>query len=137
VQLKKNMELNSNKPVTWRHHRDEAGRFLESDRGVYDLVVLDLPPSAAEYRECRRILSLAFARVDTPGVVFVLAPFGSQFGSQDLVKAVHRSASHQSLTARMLEVLAPSADFPWLPAHPQGLCQGGYVVHLDKGMSQG
>ncbi|HOJ15268.1 MAG TPA: class I SAM-dependent methyltransferase, partial [Deltaproteobacteria bacterium] len=129
--LRKNMELNRIRPFVWRHHRDDAVSFLEADRDSYDLVLVDAPASVSEYREYRRVLDRAVARLGSPGILFVAAGFNAQFSGPDLLKAVHKSASGLSRNVRVLETLSGPADFPWLPSHPEGLFQGGFVLYLD------
>lgn len=129
--LKRNMEINRIKPFTWRHHKDEAARFLSDEKKVYDLVLCDAPAFGSEHEEHGRTLQLAVPRVKPGGILFALAPVTSQFSPVDLLKAVHRAAHAHSRTARVLETLGQPADFPWLPAHPQGMHQAGFVVHVE------
>lgn len=131
VLVKRNMEINGIKPFTWRHHKDEVTRFLADDKAFYDLVLCDAPAFGNEYEEHSRTLHLAVARIKPGGILFTLAPITAQFNSVDLLKAIHRAAQSHSRTARVLETLSQSADFPWLPAHPQGLHQAGFIVHVE------
>jgi len=131
VQLKRNMELNRIKPFTWRHHKDDAARFLGDDKAFYDLVLCDEPAFGNEYEEHSRTLQLAVARVKPGGILFALAPVTSQFNTGDLLKAIHRAAHGNSRTAKVLEPLSQSADFPFLPAHPQGMHQAGFIVYVE------
>lgn len=131
VQLKRNMELHRVKPFVWRHHKDDVSRFLGDDRSLYDLVLCDAPAFGNEYEEHGRILQLATARLKPGGLLMALAPLTAQFSSADLIKAIHRASQAHSRTARVMETLSASADFPWLPAHPQGMHQAGYVVYVE------
>jgi hypothetical protein len=49
----------------------------------------------------------------------------------DLLKAIHRSAHGHLRTAKVLEPLSQSADFPSLPSHPQGMHQAGFIVYVE------
>ncbi len=131
VQVKRNMEMNKIKPFTWRHHKEDAARFLGDERTFYDLVLCDAPAFGNEYEEHSRTLQLAVARLKPRGILFTLAPVTGQFGPTDLLKTVHRAAQSHSRTARVLETLSQSADFPFLPAHPQGMHQAGFVVYVE------
>lgn len=131
VQLKRNMEIHRIKPFVWRHVKDEAARFLTDDKALYDLVLCDAPSFGNEYDEHSRTLQLAMARLKPGGIIFYLAPVTAQFGPADLLKAIHKSARGLSRTAKVLEPLAQSADFPALPAHPQGMHQTGFVVYVE------
>lgn len=131
VQVKRNMEINMIKPFTWRHLKEDTSRFLVDDKAFYDLVLCDAPAFGNEYEEHSRILQLAVARLKPGGVLFSLAPVTGQFGSADLLKAIHRASQGQFRTARVLETLSQSADFPFLPAHPQGMHQAGFVVYVE------
>ncbi len=131
VQIKRNMELNRIRPFVWRHHKEDATRFLQADRELYGLVFLDAPAAYSEYAEFRKLCRLTADRVVPGGILFVLAGVTSQFEHQDILKALQRTASSLSRKARVLEALTSPPDFPWLPSHPQGLHQAGFVVHLE------
>lgn len=129
--LKRTMELNKVKPFTWRHHKDDATRYLQSDRQTYGLVFLDAPSVFSDLGEYGKLLALAMKRVAPGGIMFALAALTAQFGPQDLLRVIQRSASSLARQARILEDLSPGADFPRLPSHPQGLRHAGFVVHLE------
>jgi 23S rRNA (cytosine1962-C5)-methyltransferase len=131
VLLKRNMELHRIRPFVWRHGKDDAARFLADDRTLYDMVLCDAPAFGNEFEEHCRMVNLAMARVSPGGILFSLAPVTAQFGSTDLLKAIALAAKDLSRTARILEPLSQSEHFPWLPTHPQGMHQTGFVVHVD------
>lgn len=131
VQLKRTMEINRIRPFVWRHVKEEAARFLGDDRTLYDLVLCDAPAFGNEYEEHGRTLQLAVARLKPGGILFSLTPITTQFGPADLLKTIHRAAQGHSRTAKVLEALSQAADFPWLPAHPQGMHQAGFVVYVE------
>jgi len=131
VQLKKNMEMHRVKPFVWRHVRDDVLRFLSVEKATFDLVVCDAPAFGNEYEEHSKTVALSMARLRPGGVLFYLAPISSQFGYVDLLKAISRAAQGLSRTARVLEPLSQSADFPALPSHPQGMHQAGFVVYVE------
>ena len=131
VLVRRNMEINRIKPFTWRHHKDDTARFLGDDKTLYDLVLCDAPAFGNEYEEHSRTLQLAVPRVKPGGVLFTLAPVTAQFSPWDLLKAIHRAAQGISRTAKVLETLSQSADFPFLPAHPQGMHQAGFIVYIE------
>lgn len=129
--LKKNMELHKIKPFVWRHIKEDVFRFLSDDRGSYDLVLCDPPAFNKELDEHLKVLGLAMTRVKPGGLLFSLAPVTSQFSPTDLVRAISRAAQNLSRKARILEPLAQSADFPFLPSHPQGMQLAGFVTYLE------
>ncbi|HVN72045.1 MAG TPA: class I SAM-dependent rRNA methyltransferase [Desulfomonilia bacterium] len=131
VQLKKNMEMHGIKPFVWRHIRDDVARFLSDEQGSFDLVLCDAPAFGNEYEEHSRTVTNAMARLRPGGVLFYLAPVTSQFSPVDLLKAISRSAQSLSRTAKVLEPLSQSADFPSLPSHPQGMHQTGFVAYIE------
>ncbi|HPS94472.1 MAG TPA: class I SAM-dependent rRNA methyltransferase [Deltaproteobacteria bacterium] len=129
--LKKNMELHKIKPFVWRHIKEDVFRFLGDDRGSYDLVLCDPPAFNKELDEHLKVLGLAMTRVKPGGLLFSLAPVTSQFSPTDLVRAISRAAQNLSRKVRILEPLAQSADFPFLPSHPQGMQLAGFVTYLE------
>ena len=131
VQLKKNMEIHKIKPFVWRHIRDDVARFLNDEQGSFDLVLCDAPAFGNEYEEHSKTVSLAMARLRPGGILFYLAPVTGQFSPVDLLKAISRAAQGLSRTARVLEPLSQSPDFPFLPSHPQGMHQSGFVVYVE------
>lgn len=131
VMLRRNMENHQIRPFTWRHHKDDAARFLGDDKALYDLVLCDAPAFGNEYEEHSKTLQLAMARLRPGGVIFCLAPVTAQFGSMDLLKAIHRSAHGHLRISKVLEPLSQSADFPSLPSHPQGMHQAGFIVYVE------
>ena len=131
VQLKKNMEIHKIKPFVWRHIRDDVARFLNDEQGSFDLVVCDAPAFGNEYEEHSKTVSLAMARLRPGGILFYLAPVTGQFSPVDLLKAISRAAQGLSRTAKVLEPLSQSPDFPSLPSHPQGMHQSGFVVYVE------
>ena len=131
VQLKKNMELHKIRPFVWRHMRDDVPRFLNDEQGSFDLVVCDAPGFSNEYDEHGKTVALSMARLRPGGILFYLAPVTAQFGYVDLLKAIGRAAQGLSRTAKILEPLSQSTDFPSLPSHPQGMHQAGFVVYVE------
>jgi 23S rRNA (cytosine1962-C5)-methyltransferase len=131
VQLKKHMEIHKIKPFVWRHIRDDAARFLGDEKGGFDLVLCDAPAFGNEFEEHSKTVSLAMARLRPGGIMFYLAPVTGQFSPVDLLKAIGKAAQDLSRTAKILEPLSQSADFPSLPSHPQGMHQTGFVVHVE------
>ncbi len=129
--LKKNMEIHKIKPFVWRHIKDDVFRFLGDDRKPYDLVICDPPVFNKEYEEHMKVVGLAMARLKPGGFLFSLAPVTSQFSPSDLLKVISRSARDLSRTARILEPLAQSPDFPVAASHPQGMHQAGFVVYVE------
>ena len=129
--LKKNMELHKIKSFVWRHNKDDVFRFLNDDKSAYDLVICDPPVFNKEYDEHMKLTGLAMARVKPGGLLFSLAQLTSQFTTIDLLKVIARAAKDLSRTARIIEPLAQSADFPFLPSHPQGMHMAGFVVHIS------
>lgn len=131
VQLKKNMEIHKIKPFVWRHVRDDVQRFLNDEKGAFDLIACDAPAFGNEYEEHSKTVALAMARLRPGGILFYMAPVTAQFGQVDLLKAISRASQSLGSSARVLEPLSQSADFPSLPSHPQGMHQVGYVVHVE------
>jgi 23S rRNA (cytosine1962-C5)-methyltransferase len=129
--LKKNMEIHKVKPFVWRHNKDDIFRFLNDDQANYDLVICDPPAFNKEYDEHMKVTSLAMARVKPGGFLFSLAQVTSQFSPVDLLKVISRSAKELSRKARIIETLAQSPDFPFLPSHLQGMHLTGFVVHVS------
>ena len=131
VQIKKNMEIHKIKPFVWRHIRDDVARFLSDEQGRFDLVLCDAPAFGNEYEEHSKTVSAAMDRLRPGGILFYLAPITGQFSPVDLLKAISRAAQGLSRTAKVLEPLSQSPDFPSLPSHPQGMHQAGYVVYVE------
>jgi 23S rRNA (cytosine1962-C5)-methyltransferase len=129
--LKKNMELHKIKSFVWRHTKDDVFRFLNDDKSFYDLVICDPPVFNKEYDEHMKVTGLAMARLRPGGLLFSLAQMTSQFSQIDLLKVIARAARDLSRTARIIEPLAQSPDFPFLPSHPQGAHLTGFVVHVS------
>jgi 23S rRNA G2069 N7-methylase RlmK/C1962 C5-methylase RlmI len=125
------MEIHKIKPFVWRHIRDDVARFLNDEQGSFDLVVCDAPAFGNEYEEHSKTVSLAMARLRPGGILFYLAPVTGQFSPVDLLKAISRAAQGLSRTAKVLEPLSQSPDFPSLPSHPQGMHQSGFVVYVE------
>ena len=131
VQLKKNMEMHKIKPFVWRHIREDALRYLSDEKGSFDLVVCDAPAFGNEYEEHSKTVALSMARLRPKGILFYLAPITAQFSPADLLKAINRAAQGLSRTAKVMEALTQSSDFPSLPSHPQGMHQAGFVVYVE------
>ncbi len=129
--LKKNMELHKIKSFVWRHSKDDIFRFLNDDKSLYDLVICDPPVFNKEYDEHMKVTGLAMARLRPGGLLFSLAQMTSQFSQIDLMKVIARAAKDLSRTARIIETLGQSPDFPFLPSHPQGVHMTGFVVYVS------
>jgi 23S rRNA (cytosine1962-C5)-methyltransferase len=129
--LKKNMELHKIKSFVWRNNKDDVFRFLNDDKSAYDLVICDPPVFNKEYDEHMKVTGLAMARLKPGGLLFSLAQLTSQYTTIDQLKVIARAAKDLSRTARIIEPLAQSADFPFLPSHPQGMHMTGFVVHVS------
>ena len=129
--LKKNMEINQTKQFAWKHVRDDAFRFLGEERTAYDIIVCDPASFIRDYEEYTKINTMAMERLNPGGMLFSIAPLSSQFTYVDLLKAINRASEKLSRTARILEPLYQSPDFPVLPSHAQGAHLCGYIVYVE------
>ena len=129
--LKKNMEINQTKQFAWKHVREDAYRFLGEERTAYDIIVCDPVSFIRDYEEYSKINTMAMERLNPGGILFSIAPLSSQFTYVDLLKAINRASEKLSRTARILEPLYQSPDFPVLPSHAQGTHLCGYIVYVE------
>ena len=129
--LRKNMEINQTRQFAWKHVRDDAYRFLSEDRTTYDLIVCDPASFIRDFEEYTKINTLVMERLNPGGILFSIASLSSQFTHVDLLKALTRASEKVSRSARILEPLYQSPDFPVLPSHAQGTHLCGFIVYVE------
>jgi 23S rRNA (cytosine1962-C5)-methyltransferase len=126
---KKNLEINKIPPFVWKIVRDDVFRFLQDDRGSYDIIVCDPPAYMKEADDFEKVLGMALERLKPSGQIFATTYLGSQVTPLDFYKAVQQSAEKASRAVRIIEPLYESPDFPIQPSHPQGVHLFGHILY--------
>jgi 23S rRNA (cytosine1962-C5)-methyltransferase len=126
---KKNMEINKIPPFVWKIVRDDVFRFLQDDRGAYDIIVCDPPAYMKEADDFEKVLGMSLERLKPSGQIFATTYLGPQVTPLDFYRAVQESSERTSRAVRIIEPLYESPDFPIQPSHPQGVHLFGHILY--------
>jgi 23S rRNA (cytosine1962-C5)-methyltransferase len=134
---KKNIELNF--PGDTRHEAftEDAFKFLENSRDVYDLIVLD-PPAFAKHQNVLENAIQGYKKLNRKGIE-VIRPGGLIFTfscSQVMTKELFRqtvftAAANTGRKVKVLHQLVQPADHPISIYHPEGEYLKGLVLHVE------
>ncbi|HNY66687.1 MAG TPA: class I SAM-dependent rRNA methyltransferase [Deltaproteobacteria bacterium] len=128
---KKNMEMNKIAPFVWKIVRDDVFRFLQDDRGTYDIIVCDPPAFMKEVDDFEKVLGLALERLKPSGQIFATTYLGSQVTPLDFYRSVQGASEKTSRPVRIIEPLHEGPDFPIQPSHPQGVHLFGHILYVE------
>lgn len=133
----KNVQLNFPDTVNHQSFTEDAFRFLNSNKEVYDLVILD-PPAFAKHRDAvrnalkgyKRLNRTALENMPAGSILFTFSC--SQVISKEQFRlAVFSAAAEAKRNVRILHQLSQPADHPINIYHPEGEYLKGLVVFVE------
>lgn len=133
TEMRRNLELNS---VEAAVIKSRVREFLESDSGVYDIVIVD-PPALAPRREmldlARRtyfaLNASAISKV-SPGGLMITSSCSLFVSKEEFRRIIERSSSRANREVKILSELGPSPDHPYDPKHPWTLYLKGFLIQV-------
>lgn len=128
---KKNMEINKIAPFVWKHIRDDVFRFLQDDRGRYDIIICDPPAVGSDTEDLEKVFAMCLERLKPSGLLFATSYLGPQFTTLDSYRAIQGSSEKAARPVRIIEPLYEGHDFPVQPTHPQGIHLFGHILYAD------
>jgi len=124
--LSRNLDLNACDARLVESVRGDAGEFMATTSGKFDLIVLDPPPLARSRSDAERagrlyseLNSLAIRRL-APGGRMLTFSCSAHFRGDDFVHAVRIGQAKARRNLRMLARLGPGRDHPVLLGHGEG-----------------
>jgi 23S rRNA (cytosine1962-C5)-methyltransferase len=116
---------------------EDAFKFLEGSRGLYDLIVLD-PPAFAKHQNALENAVQGYRKLNRKGIE-VLRPGGllftfscSQVMTRELFRqTVFSAAANTGRDVKILHQLAQPADHPVSIYHPEGEYLKGLVLYAE------
>ena len=132
-----NIDLNF--PGDNRHqaYAEDAFRFLETTKNLYDLIILD-PPAFAKHRKVlknalqgyKKLNTLALKKIQPQGIIFTFSC--SQVVSKEDFRLIVFSAAAQSKkNVKILHQLTQQPDHPINIYHPEGEYIKGFILSVE------
>jgi len=130
-----NFELNGLEPSNHRFLEADAFVHLARSRASYDLVILD-PPTFSTSRtkvwspnRLTELYSLGISAVRPGGM---LAVFSNYAGMEEraFMDALYVASRESRTSMRVLRLLQPGSDFPWLPGFPESRYFKGVLLQV-------
>ena len=135
--VEKNVLLNFSEPLNHQAFSEDVFRFLEKNKNVYDLIVLD-PPAFAKHQSAKhnamkgykRLNALAIENIKKGGIIFTFSC--SQVINRELFENTVVAASIiAKRKVRVLHHLSQSPDHPISIFHPEGEYLKGLVLEVE------
>lgn len=134
--LQKHVLLNFGSVVPHQSYAEDAFKFLQGKRDVYDMIILDPPAFAKHHRVLNKALQgyrnlnlKAMSQIRKGGILFTFS-CSQVVSKDDFRRSIFSAAALAKRKARILQQLSQPADHPINIYHPEGEYLKGLVLEI-------